>query len=284
MPFFAEDFVPQVFSRTLLALILLSPGPLLHAGTYVQFRLPFGDVEVELFDEDKPITTRNFLRYVQSGLYEDMFLHRWLPGFVVQGGGFFDPFRPTNTFFAFGVIPAAFGQITNEFNVGPRIGNTYGTLAMAKTPDGPNTASSQWFFNLGNNSTNLDNQNGGFTVFGRVIRGTNILNRFNNPSPTNALFILSLDPPLDEMPVVSNQFGIVHCDISLLNVQVAALQSGAREISWTSVAAKTNRVQYTTNLPPVWHTLLTTNGTGARFRVTDPADAPQRFYRVRVDF
>src|SRR5439155_6233770 len=72
-----------------------------------------------------------------------------------------------------------FPPITNEFNSGRRLSNVYGTIAMAKRPDDPNSATSEWFFNLADNSTNLDSQNGGFTVFGRVVGGTNLLNFFN---------------------------------------------------------------------------------------------------------
>ena len=58
------------------------------AGTLTQFRTPLGDIDVELFDEDKPVTTENFIRYVKSGRYENTFIHRWEPEFVIQGGGF----------------------------------------------------------------------------------------------------------------------------------------------------------------------------------------------------
>src|SRR5206468_11994492 len=102
---------------------------------------------------------------------------------VVQGGGFLigDP-ASTNAFSATNAniysVPS-FGPITNEFNVGRRLTNSFGTIAMAKLAGNPNSASSEWFFNLANN-TGLDSQNGGFTVFGRVNRGTNLLTFFNS--------------------------------------------------------------------------------------------------------
>src|ERR1041384_5986650 len=145
-------------SRFLWFLFLLAALPV-WAGPLAQFRTPLGDIEVELF-EDKPVTTRNFINYVQSGLYKDGIFHRWVPGFVIQGGGVYVANRSTaSPYFAY--IPT-FTAITNEFKGGPHASNTYGTIAMAKTTNGPNTATSQWFFNLADNSSNLDNQNGGF--------------------------------------------------------------------------------------------------------------------------
>ncbi|PYK97186.1 MAG: hypothetical protein DME19_17140 [Verrucomicrobia bacterium] len=148
-------------------------------------------MDVELFDNDKPETVRNFLLYVRSGAYSNSFLHRCVPGFVVQGGGFSvsDPLS-SNPFSAYLEV-TKYGRLANEFLVGPRISNTFATIAMAKVGDDPNSATSQWFFNLGDNSSTLDSQNGGFTVFGRVLEstnsndGTNILQRFNMLS-TNA--------------------------------------------------------------------------------------------------
>jgi cyclophilin family peptidyl-prolyl cis-trans isomerase len=260
----------------------------LDAGPYVQFRTPIGDIEVDLYD-DKPVTTQNFIRYVEAGLYRDMFLHRWVPRFVIQGGGYSVTNRGRTNAQAV-AIPSVFGQITNEFNVGRRASNVFATIAMAKNPTGPNTATSEFFFNLANNSTNLDTQNGGFTVFGRVVRGTNILGRFNNLSPTNRIYLASFNPPFEELPVLSTNLNeaihnVVFCDITLLNVRVRAVQDGAREISWNSVTNRLNRVEYTTNLPPAWHQLIATNGNGQTVRVTDAnLSAPSRFYRVRVDF
>ena len=111
----------------------------------------------------------NFINYVNTGAYVDSIVHRSVPSpFVIQGGGFqFQPSTatiiatPTNT------------PIPNEFNVS----NTTGTIAMAKVSGDPNSATSQWFFNLGPNGTNpnslLDSTNGGYTVFGSVNTATN---------------------------------------------------------------------------------------------------------------
>lgn len=126
------------------------------SGQVVQFQSVLGDIFVELFQSSRPITTTNFLRYADNDLYDNTVIHRSVPGFVIQGGGFeFPGLDAIDTF----------DPIQNE----PGISNTRGTIAMAKLGGDPNSATSQWFFNLANNAGNLDNQNGGFTVFGRVL-------------------------------------------------------------------------------------------------------------------
>lgn len=135
----------------------------LSAQTVVRFGTSLGTFDVRLFDGTAPLTVQNFLNYVNDGDYDDSFFHRLVPGFVLQGGGFaFYPDADGND--TFHNVPTD-DPIPNEFN----ISNTRGTIAMAKEPSGPDTATSQFFFNLADNSTNLDNQNGGFTVFGEVI-------------------------------------------------------------------------------------------------------------------
>lgn len=158
-------------------LLLLLSLTSVSANTLVQFRTTVGDLVVELYDTDKPVTVQNFLRYVQGGYYTNMFFHRVETNFVIQGGGF--------TILERGTTNAEVGPVTNfapiinEFGVGKFYSNVYGTIAMAKTGD-PNSATSQFFFNLADNSRSLDNplNAGGFTVFGRVILGTNVLNEF----------------------------------------------------------------------------------------------------------
>ncbi len=115
-------------------------------------------VDIELFDQTQPITAANFLAYIHSGRTENNIFHRSIPGFVVQGGGF----RWTTT----GLPPVpTFAPILNE----PGRSNLRGTIAMAKLGGDPNSATSQWFVNLADNSLNLDAQNGGFTVFAQVL-------------------------------------------------------------------------------------------------------------------
>src|SRR5262245_17089916 len=132
----------------LLTVATLSAG----AGTYVQFRTVWGNIEVELYDQDKPVTVRNFLRYVQSGLYRDSIFHRCptkpftgVTDFVVQGGGVYVAERNT-TNAGLALIPT-FEPIPSEYGVGRVFTNGYGTLAMAKLSGNTNSATSQFFFN-----------------------------------------------------------------------------------------------------------------------------------------
>src|SRR6266705_534799 len=90
----------------LLLVVFLAATSLTSAGTLAQFRTRFGDVDVELYDQDKRVTVQNFIRYVQSGAYTNMFLHRCIPGFIVQGGGFITTNQSaTNLFTAFDYVP-----------------------------------------------------------------------------------------------------------------------------------------------------------------------------------
>lgn len=130
-----------------------------HA-TRVQFQTVMGDFEVNLYDKGTPKTVENFLKYVNAGAYTNTVIHRTLPEFVVQGGGF----KYDGNKLPIVAIPQN-ASIVNE----PVYSNVRGTIAMAKTND-PNSATNQWFFNLANNSTSLDvkSNSGGFTVFGEV--------------------------------------------------------------------------------------------------------------------
>ena len=133
-----------------------------QANPVACFTSNMGQFCIELFETQTPVTTANFLQYIHSDAYKNGILHRSMPGFVIQGGGF----KIVNGASGDSLVPVnTFSPIVNEF----KISNTRGTVAMAKLPDKPNSATSQWFVNLADNSANLDHQNGGFTVFGRVI-------------------------------------------------------------------------------------------------------------------
>lgn len=131
-----------------------------------------GVTNVVLYDQagqGAPASVANFLNYVNSGAYANSIIHRSVPGFIIQGGGFVvdgladNLAQPANA-----VTPIATNApVQNEFSA--ERSNRRGTLAYAKIGNAPNSATSQWFFNLGDNSGNLDSQNGGFTVFGEVI-------------------------------------------------------------------------------------------------------------------
>lgn len=135
---------------------------------------PLGTMNFTLDGETAPATVANFLNYVNSGRYfktdptngalASTFFHRSVANFVVQAGGHLSTIEPSNTGTIQPTQVTPFSAVQNE----PFISNVRGTIAMAKVGGDPNSATSQWFINLADNSANLDNQNGGFTVFGRV--------------------------------------------------------------------------------------------------------------------
>jgi cyclophilin family peptidyl-prolyl cis-trans isomerase len=263
----------------LLGLVLMLTA---QAGTLVQFRTPLGDIELELFDRDKPITVENFLRYARGGVWTNMIVHRWVPGFVIQGGGIFITNRATAQP-AFAAVPT-FGIIKNEYSAGRTLSNTYGTIAMARS-QAVDSATSQWFINLGDNSS-LDNDNGGFTVFGRVVGGTNVLNRFNKTTIENGVFRVNLGAPLNELPILSataTYEDLVYVDVSLLNVRVTR-NGPATRITWNSIKDRPNLVEFTTAFPPNWQRLAHVTGTGNSMSIDDPVSDPARFYRVQVEY
>ncbi|MCY4264511.1 MAG: peptidylprolyl isomerase [Gammaproteobacteria bacterium] len=162
----------QATIKACAVLLLLFPLQLASAQTQVRVSTPLGDFVLELYDKETPVTVENFLNYVNSGRYNGTFIHRLEPNFVFQGG--WRTYQSeTNTAPVIDIDP----EIVNE----PGISNVRGTIAMAKLPGNPDSATSQWFINLNDNSSNLDNQNGGFTVFGRVIgNGMEVVDKIAN--------------------------------------------------------------------------------------------------------
>lgn len=154
--------------------------PRIPAAEIARISSSAGEFDIELFSAETPLTVRNFLNYVESGRYDATIIHRSVPGFVIQGGGFAlngNTIQPVNTDAA----------VLNE----PGISNLRGTVAMAKLGTDPNSATSQWFINLADNSSNLDAQNGGFTVFGRVLgNGMAVADRIAGLNRYNATDIL----------------------------------------------------------------------------------------------
>ena len=152
--------------------------PTLPANT-VRLTTVLGIIDVTLYDQQTPITVDNFLHYIDSGAYIPMdpnfqvpapiFFNRAVPGFVIQSGGYASTQDPTDPKVLLPGPVTTFSPIPNEAR--PDLHNVRGTIAMAKIPDEPDSATSQWFINLFDNSgppNNLDTVNGGFTVFGTI--------------------------------------------------------------------------------------------------------------------
>ncbi len=134
----------------------------------VTIKTNFGDIKVELFEEEAPITTANFLQYVDEGFYNGTIFHRVIDGFMIQGGGFDTDFVQKDT------------RETIKNEASNRISNERGTLAMARTPD-PHSASAQFFINVVDNDF-LDfkapaPQTYGYCVFAKVVDGMDVVDQ-----------------------------------------------------------------------------------------------------------
>jgi cyclophilin family peptidyl-prolyl cis-trans isomerase len=197
-PFPPQTLLPGTSTTLALGSSFSSPGN--HSA--VRLTTSKGNIDI-LLATTTPLTVANFLGYVSRGDYTDVLFHRAPLGFVLQGGGFRSFAAPD----VFQRIPSA-GTILNE----PGISNLTGTIAMAKVGGDPNSATSEFFFNLQNNAANLDFQNGGFTVFGRVsvptFSGTvtplSGLDRYNYAvglnTPTGVVASNFTDLPMDQSP------------------------------------------------------------------------------------
>ena len=123
-----------------------------------------GDFSIELNEEEAPITVKNFLNYVEKGFFTGTIFHRIIDGFMIQGGGFDKDMLQKETD----------APIKNEANNGLK--NAPYTIAMARTSD-PDSASSQFFINVANNSfLDYPGQDGaGYCVFAKVVSGTDVI-------------------------------------------------------------------------------------------------------------
>ena len=180
-----RNLVAAFATSALLAL------PVMAMADTALIETPLGNIEIELLKDDAPNTVANFLRYIESGKYTKSFVHRSAKrldgsGFVIQGGGF-----TLNGSNPAGIIP--FESVDNEF----KVSNTRGTVAMAKLGGQPDSATSQWFINLADNSDPLDSDNGGYTVFGRVTG-----NGMAVADAISQLAILIATSPFTELPVI----------------------------------------------------------------------------------
>jgi len=134
-----------------------------NMDTIVVLMTSRGNIEIKLATMEAPITTANFLSYVESDYYDETVFHRVMPDFMVQGGGFI----------ATGKQKPAGDPIVLESNNG--LLNKRGTIAMARTND-PDSATSQFFINLiDNDFLDYTSTNDGYAVFGEVIEGMDVV-------------------------------------------------------------------------------------------------------------
>lgn len=210
-------------------------------ATVVEFRTVLGNVQVNLFDEETPETVANFLEYVNSGAYANNVIHRSDPDFVLQGGGF-----QYNNMLPLDVVPKG-APVVNE----PELSNVSGTLAMAKLDGNPDSATSQWFFNLADNSQNLDVQNGGFTVFGQVIgdgmtiiETISALPRFNMGGAANSM-------PLRNYSEADASSGVEPDEDNLVLITDIVVVDSAPATNPDLVPVKNTLITSTPSTPPV---------------------------------
>jgi len=140
--------------------------------TKVEIETSKGNIIIELYPQKAPVTVKNFLGYVNSGYYDGTVFHRVIKNFMIQGGGFYGngTGKPTNP------------PIKIESDNGLK--NVIGTIAMART-NNPNSATSQFFINVkDNNFLDYGSENAGYTVFGKIIKGMDVVQKIEDVNTT----------------------------------------------------------------------------------------------------
>jgi peptidyl-prolyl cis-trans isomerase A (cyclophilin A) len=160
-----------------VVVICLTAGIACAAGKknpVVVMETSLGNVKIELFEKEAPLSVKNFLEYANSGFYSGTIFHRVIPGFMAQGGGFTADRKqkPANA------------PIKNEAANGLK--NDRGTIAMART-SAPDSATAQFFVNVINNDMlNRPSPDGaGYAVFGKVIEGLDVVDKIVSVKTTN---------------------------------------------------------------------------------------------------
>ena len=162
----------STFIQVVVAIITLGTmawaQPAQAADPIVVMKTNLGTIEIQLDPKAAPVTTKNFLAYVDKKFYDGTVFHRVVRGFVAQGGGMTPDGteKPTDA------------PIKNEATNG--LHNVRGTISMARTND-PNSATSQFFLNFVDNSTGKLDPGGfspdGYAVFGKIVKGLDVLDK-----------------------------------------------------------------------------------------------------------
>ncbi|HEY0748501.1 MAG TPA: peptidylprolyl isomerase [Steroidobacteraceae bacterium] len=159
-PTFAADAPPA--SKTAAKPSASAPSPQVLVVTSL------GNFTIELNAERAPLTVANFLAYVDEGHYTNTLIHRAVANFVIQGGGFNADYTPK---------PAP-RTVVNESGNG--LSNVRGTVGLARTTE-PHGGNAQFYVNINDNAALDPNQTRwGYTVFGRVISGMEVVDRIGN--------------------------------------------------------------------------------------------------------
>ena len=180
-----------LIATTAIAVSLALPA--LAANPQVEFDTTAGKIRVELYPDAAPKTVANFLDYVKAKHYDGTQFHRVIGGFMIQGGGFTPDFKekPTRP-----PIP-----IESEQSSKAGMLNVPGTLAMARTSD-PNSATAQFFINVADNKSlnfrEATQQGYGYTVFGKVVEGMDVVNKIAK-APTGSGGPFQKDVPTERV-------------------------------------------------------------------------------------
>lgn len=179
--------------RYLVALLLSFALPV--SATQVLMKTNLGELTIQLDEKKAPLSSQNFLRYVEDGSYVGTIFHRVIPGFMAQGGGFDKDLqrRPT------------YPPIKNESTNG--LSNARATIAMARTQD-PDSATRQFYINYQNNSF-LDAQGSrpGYAVFGKVVKGFSVIEKMAEIPTTTIRSMGMKDVP--QQPIVIKAITII---------------------------------------------------------------------------
>ncbi|WP_369602674.1 peptidylprolyl isomerase [Hahella sp. SMD15-11] len=175
---------------TLLTCLMAIPALALEA----EFRTNQGIFTIKLLPDKAPQTVSNFVRYARESFYDGTIFHRIIRDFMIQGGGYDQRIRKKPTY----------PPVPNESDNG--LSNLRGTVAMARTRD-PDSATSQFYINVVDNP-HLDGQpqRPGYTVFGRVVAGMDVVDRIAN-LPTRAwgqFRNLPVDPVVIEQVILKD--------------------------------------------------------------------------------
>jgi len=228
-----------------------------------------GTIYLELDQAKAPISVENFVTYAKDGFYSGTIFHRVIKGFMIQGGGHGTDMKlkPTRA------------PIKNEWNNGLK--NVRGTIAMART-NAPNSATSQWYFNVTNNPA-LD---GNYAVFGKIL-GPADLATLDAIGAANVYNLSKqLGPSFGELPLLNEAYLIL---VESAQIIPSALRitgfektaSGFR-IDWTSEPpGRAVDIQRSTDLASGAWTTISTNNSNSTFTDPNPPGA-KAFYRVSV--
>ena len=185
----------RIFRRRMIALVVIVVVVASFGAIYyfygnrpssepnqVILRTSMGNITIELY-EDMPITTGNFRNLVRQGVYDGTIFHRVVANFVIQGG---DASGKRIT------VATIQDELPNKHS------NIRGSVAMAKT-SAPDSATSQFFINLKDNSGDPENLDDNYSVFGRVIAGMDVVDAIGNVQTEN-------EKPLTDVTITKAEF------------------------------------------------------------------------------